>query len=312
MKVWYNEFDPFAASWLERLIAHGLLPHGFVDRRSIVDVEPRDLIGYDQLHFFAGIGGWPLALRMAGWDDCMPVVTASLPCQPFSAAGKRSGFADERHLWPVFFEFVKKRGFERILGEQVSSKDGLQWFDTVQADLESQNYAVAAFDLCAAGVQAQHLRQRLFFVADAQSSIRGLSVRQEQGKDFQSEWGGEVGSLGNADGGGDCGIRSGEAPAAPGGDEGEIWQQRSISSACGNGDANILVHPESEQMGLPRRTWLRRDAVFCRDRKWRSVEPGTSPLVTTIPDRVGMLRGYGNAIYVPLAVEFIKSYMDLQ
>lgn len=299
MKVWYNEFDPFAASWLERLIAHGLLPHGFVDRRSIVDVEPRDLIGYDQLHFFAGIGGWPLALRMAGWDDCMPVVTASLPCQPFSAAGKRSGFADERHLWPVFFELVKKRGFERILGEQVSSKDGLQWFDIVQADLESENYAVAAFDLCAAGVQAQHLRQRLYFLADAQSSIRGLSVRQEQGKDFQSEWGGEVGSLGNAD---DKRL--------------EGWsgmRERSDQLLTrSSGVDNALVHSESEQMGIPRRTWLRRDAVFCRDRKWRSVEPGTSPLVTTIPDRVGMLRGYGNAIYVPLAVEFIKSYMDLQ
>jgi len=298
VRVYYNEFDPFAASWLERLIAHGLLPNGFVDRRSIVDVEPRDLIGYDQLHFFAGIGGWPLALRMAGWDDCMPVVTASLPCQPFSAAGKRSGFADERHLWPVFFELVKKRGFERILGEQVSSKDGLQWFDIVQADLESENYAVAAFDLCAAGVQAQHLRQRLYFVADAQSSIRGLSVRQEQGKDFQSERGGAVDELGNAN----------HARLEGRGGVLERPHQLLVGSS---GMDNTLVHPEREQMGFPRRTWLRRDAVFCRDRKWRSVEPGTSPLVTTIPDRVGMLRGYGNAIYVPLAVEFIKSYMDL-
>ncbi len=63
---YYNEFDPDAAQWLRNLIAEGLIPPGDVDERSIEDVSPADLEGYTQCHFFAGIGGWPEALRLAG------------------------------------------------------------------------------------------------------------------------------------------------------------------------------------------------------------------------------------------------------
>lgn len=281
MRVYYNENNSFAAEWLERLIAHGLLPHGVVDKRSIEDVEPDDLIGFDQCHFFAGIGGWPLALRMAGWDDSYPVWTGSCPCQPFSAAGKRSGVSDERHLWPDFDRLIKKRRPPVIFGEQVSSSDGLAWLDHVQTDLEAKDYAVGAFDLCAAGVEADHLRQRLYFVADP-------------------------------NGRGDCRVRSNPArDQAPEGKGKETEWEWHLRSAGGGGDANALVEPEGEQMGIPRCSRIEREAVFCTDGKWRAIEPGTFPLVTTIPDRVGALRGYGNAIYIPLAVEFIKSYMDI-
>ncbi len=78
-KVYYNEFDPFAAEWLKKLISYGYLPNGDVDSRSIKDVRATDLVGYTQLHFFAGIGGWPLALEQAGWGD-RPVWTGSCPC----------------------------------------------------------------------------------------------------------------------------------------------------------------------------------------------------------------------------------------
>ena len=58
---YYNEFDPKAAAWLRQLILDKLIPDGLVDTRSIADVQPSDLAGYTQCHFFAGIGGWPLA-----------------------------------------------------------------------------------------------------------------------------------------------------------------------------------------------------------------------------------------------------------
>jgi len=89
--AYYNEFDKKAAAWLRELIADGHIPPGDVDERSITDVRADELAGYTQLHFFAGIGGWPLAARIAGWPDDREIVTGSCPCQPFSVAGKGAG-----------------------------------------------------------------------------------------------------------------------------------------------------------------------------------------------------------------------------
>jgi len=75
MAAYYNEIDPHAAAWLRELIAGGFIADGEVDERSVLDVFPSDLKGFTQHHFFAGIGGWSLALRLAGWPDDRPVWT---------------------------------------------------------------------------------------------------------------------------------------------------------------------------------------------------------------------------------------------
>lgn len=167
MAAYYNEHDPFAAEWLRNLISAGHIAPGDVDERDIQDVRPDELRAYTQCHFFAGIGVWSHSLRKAGWPDSRPVWTGSCPCQPFSAAGKGGGFDDERHLWPAFFHLIEQCAPRVVFGEQVASKDGLAWLDLVQADLEGAGYAVGAFDLCAAGFGAPHIRQRLYWVADA-------------------------------------------------------------------------------------------------------------------------------------------------
>ena len=151
-RAYYNENDPFAAQWLRNLIAAGHIAPGDVDERSIVDVRPGDVRDYTQCHFFAGIGIWSSSLRDAGVRDTDHVWTGSCPCQPFSAAGQRGGFADERHLWPAFFHLIKECRPAIVLGEQVASPDGLQWLDLVSSDLEGTGYAVGAADLCAAGI----------------------------------------------------------------------------------------------------------------------------------------------------------------
>ena len=87
--AYYNEIDRNAAAWLRELIKAGLIADGDVDERSITEVNPNDLRGYTQCHFFAGIGVWSYALRIAGWPDDRCVWTGSCPCQSFSTAGKR-------------------------------------------------------------------------------------------------------------------------------------------------------------------------------------------------------------------------------
>ena len=164
---YYNENDPFAAQWLRNLIAGGHIPAGDVDDRDIQEVTPDDLKGYTQCHFFAGIGGWPYALKLAGWPDDRPVWTGSCPCQPLSSAGQRKGHADQRHLWPAFQSLIAQSSPTVVFGEQVESKDGREWFAAVRADLEATGYACGCADLCAASAGAPHIRQRLFWVAQS-------------------------------------------------------------------------------------------------------------------------------------------------
>lgn len=161
----YNEIDPFAVRWLRNLISAGHIAPGVVDERSIKDLVPADVDGTGQRHFFAGIAGWSLALRLAGVPDDADVWTGSCPCQPFSESGARRGFSDERHLWPAWYSLIRECDPPVIFGEQVASDLGREWLDGVCADLEKSGYACAAANMCAAGTSALHVRQRICFVA---------------------------------------------------------------------------------------------------------------------------------------------------
>lgn len=165
--AYYNEWEPYCAQWLRNLIAAGHIAPGDVDERSIADVQADDLRGYTQCHFFAGIGGWSLALRIAGWSDDRPVWTGSCPCQPFSIAGKGGAENDKRHLWPQLALLLRQSKPTVLFGEQSSSRLGIEWFDQVALDLEAQDYAVAAGILPARFIGARHMRNRLYFLADA-------------------------------------------------------------------------------------------------------------------------------------------------
>jgi DNA (cytosine-5)-methyltransferase 1 len=166
--AYYNENNPFCAEWIRNLIEASYIPPGVVDERSIEEVKPQDLKGFEQCHFFAGIGVWAYALREARWPDYTQVWTGSCPCQPFSIAGNREEFGDERDLWPIWADLIRECNPPIIIGEQVASKAGLVWFDLLSTDLEAANYSVGAANLCAAGVGAPHRRQRLYWLAHAE------------------------------------------------------------------------------------------------------------------------------------------------
>lgn len=283
--AFYNDIDPKACAWLQELIAGGHIAPGVVDNRSITDIRPDELRDFTQVHFFAGIGGWSLALRWAGWPDERRVWTGSCPCQPLSCAGQRKGHADQRHLWPSFHDLIAECKPSVVFGEQVASADGREWFAGVRLDLEDLGYACGGADLCAAGVGAPHRRQRLFWVADA--SLQRCERRLRGRKDSERQ--NQHGRIG-------CSSSTGELANATGG------QRKQCLRTQGN---DIQRPSDNSAVG-----WSRFETVHCRDGKTRRFEPGSFPLAHGLPGRVGLLRGYGNAIVPQVAAEFIQAFVE--
>lgn len=334
---YYNENDPKAATWLRELIAHNLIADGIVDERSITEIKYHELTKYTQCHFFAGIGGWSYALRLAGWPDDCPVWTGSCPCQPFSCAGKGLGVADERHLWPIFGELIVQCKPATVFGEQVAGKAGREWLAGIRTDLENMGYAVGGSDLCAACVGAPHIRQRLYWCAIYRDSLEqrrtpdpdsgvahdpstrlersaGQSIQRRIERLTRSSEFSTVSRMENAKGErlqwrnngqqGQQTVGIGFLPAGP--------------SVAGGAERGAIK--QSSQASA----WDNYELVPCRDGKSRRIESGTFPLVARLPRgmvpsgdpsvqeaqasaefRVARLRGYGNSIVPKLASEFI-------
>lgn len=191
MTAYYNEFDPAAAHILKAMIDFGVIAPGEVDTRSIKEVQPDDLIGFTQCHFFAGGGLWSVAARLAGWPDYEPLWTGSCPCQPFSAAGKGAGTDDPRHLWPDFHRLISARRPPVVMGEQVAGAAGYGWFDGVRSDLAGEGFASRTVDFPACSVDAPHQRNRLYWVAMEEPNSRrqeGRSVLGPGQGDSADQW----------------------------------------------------------------------------------------------------------------------------
>ena len=166
---------------------------------------------------FSGIGGFDLAAEWMGWNNVfqceweefprrvlkhhfpntalhgdirqfkaidhhgrIDVLTGGFPCQPYSAAGKRLGKDDERHLWPEMLRIVRECAPRYVVGENVRglvSWNGGLVFEEVCTDLEALGYSVQSFVIPACAVNAPHRRDRIWFVAHA----NGGDARPDQG-----------------------------------------------------------------------------------------------------------------------------------
>ncbi|HET8870485.1 MAG TPA: DNA cytosine methyltransferase, partial [Aquabacterium sp.] len=261
----------------------------------------------------------------AGWPDDRPVWTGSCPCQPFSTAGKGAGFDDERHLWPALHHLIRECNPPVVFGEQVASKDGLAWIELVRTDLEGENYAVAAADLCAAGVGAPHIRQRLYWVADTVHT--GRAEGWTLAGDRQASWSGCPDGVGHTNHPRLEGHGRGHQTEGRG--QGSVRPVAEAGEPCGLADSDQQQQHGRGDVGERGRTqpanldvvggvgptngrWRDADWLHCRDGKWRPVEPGTFPLAHGAPARVGRLRAYGNAIVPQVAQVFIESYLETQ
>ena len=337
---YYNEFDPQTAEWLRELIKAKLIPDGVVDDRSITEVQPADLAGFVQCHFFAGIGGWSEALRLANWPSDRPVWTGSCPCQPFSSAGKQKAQSDDRHLWPAFFGLIRECQPDVIFGEQVEGAIRHGWLDGVQADLEGEGYAVGHCVLGAHSVGAPHIRQRLYWMASGVGQ-RLADAKGEYRRRFR-----ENGADGIGRGSRDVFVQNrahcrsdrlanAEMPrhtAQPRqcGEQRSEWQSNALATHCrvdGMGDTSgtgsqghwgfVSVDDQGERQGSQRHNteagfWSDYDLIPCRDGKARRVKSGLTPLAHGVPARVVRLRGYGNAIVPHVAASFVEAFLETE
>ncbi len=172
---------------------------------------------------FSGIGGFDLAAEWMGWTNVfhceweefprkvlnyhfpksisygdiketdftihrgqIDILTGGFPCQPYSAAGKRLGKEDERHLWPEMLRAIREIQPRWVVGENVRgivNWNGGLVFEEVQTDLETEGYEVQPFILPAASVNAPHRRDRVWFVARKKNATDTDSIRFQHGKE---------------------------------------------------------------------------------------------------------------------------------
>jgi DNA (cytosine-5)-methyltransferase 1 len=201
--MYLNEIDPFCCAVLRKNF-----PEARVDSRSIELVQPADLAGYDQCHFFAGIGGFPLGLSWAGFS--LPIWTGGFPCQDISTAGAGVGLGGSRSgLWWEWFRLIRACRPHRLLIENVAALKARGADEVIDA-LESQGYTCWPMVVGAEAAGAPHKRERVWIacrLADAERLDGGRGgdepQRRPEGRAAAEGAGACGGELADADLGGE-------------------------------------------------------------------------------------------------------------
>ena len=348
--ILYTDHDSFCCDVLRELVRVGMIPAGDVLQADITKLDPKEISKYETQHHFAGCGGWPLALRLAGWPDDRPIWTGSCPCPSFSSAGKGEGFADPRgKLWEDFYRLIRFCKPAIVIGEQVDGAIRHGWLDRVFTDLEAVGYACGAVVLPACAVGAPQLRKRLFFVAHYIGS--GCEGENRTGQPVRIV---EVGTrpINTGGGGGGGAVAESECDGGWINEPGRGQEGRAVDKRNGGVGDGGIARSQGHRPELPRRSsdqlptqhgfWSDSVPLLCKDGKYRripaSVErlfqlvvdgfPGGNrsfddaidpvqeaafgfTIARKIPNRAQMLRCAGNAIVPPLAAKFIRVVMEI-
>ena len=119
-----------------------------------------------------------------GFSDRVDILSGGYPCQPFSAAGKRLGTDDPRHLWPFIADGIRILRPRLCFFENVEGHISLGLREVI-GELESMGYSVSWGIFSAREVGAPHQRKRVFVMAIAstqyaQGSINGMLWRENR------------------------------------------------------------------------------------------------------------------------------------
>lgn len=92
------------------------------------------------------------------------LLTAGVPCQPASRAGKQRGAADDRWLWPEALRVLREVAPAWCLFENPPGIGDLE-FDGILSGVEAKGYEVEVLSIPACAVNAPHRRERYWIVA---------------------------------------------------------------------------------------------------------------------------------------------------
>lgn len=153
--------------------------------------------------------------------------------------------------------------------------------------------------------------------AGARGGSGGLADTQGDGHERAGELGEPAGRNGAAHGGADERMANADGREYGHGDvqlRGQHRLQSKDGSAGGSGDRGAWpdAGPGLDRPGPTNGLWAAADWLGCRDGKWRPVEPGTFPLAHAgaYRNRVGLLRGAGNAVNLAQAQGFAEAVME--
>ena len=176
MTHFYNDVDAYCCRVLRKNINNGNLPEGEVSEQDIRTLSAADLMGYQHVSLFAGIGGIPLGLARSGlFSTGIRTLSGGFPCQDISNAGKRAGITGERSgLWKEMVRLIQESsdsgcGFDVIVLENVAALTS-RGLDTVLIDLAQSGYDAQWQCLRASDFGAPHRRERIFIEAYASST----------------------------------------------------------------------------------------------------------------------------------------------
>ena len=244
------------------------------------------------------------------------LLTGGFPCQPFSLAGKQRGKADDRYLWPEMLRVIREAGPTWIVGENVAGIVNMA-LDQVHTDLEAEGYEVESIIIPACGVDAPHRRDRVWIVAHSTGGKRGglqdkSRTQGAQGGDqLPRDTSGLSGKL--------CPQNMADSHSKR-----QLQQERHIKEVgarIGNGSKNVADSKSVEIQGQRPSGIEKPQAHGCSSIPMRQgerseqaewlPEPDVDRVVDGLPNRVGRIRGLGNAIVPQVAAEIIRCIVEV-
>ena len=255
--------------------------------------------------------------------ETITILSGGFPCQPFSTAGKRRGFADERYLWPEMCRVIAELRPRWVLGENVAGFINMGLDKTI-FDLAKAGYAVLPFVFPACGVGAWHERTRTFILAAdvsyspcvRQAHCKGrnepecISVGQ---RDIQKEKP-ERSNLEPASVGGGVLLNSDsvgrdKVEVSAGGNEKKQGQGEPFSadnstgkSAGGNGGAQSRL--DGMVNGFP--------VEMDGHKLWKREPEGVPRITEETENRAARLKTLGNAVCPPQVFPILKCIADIE